>query len=211
MSTSCDSCGDELAAKQGSTLWIVLWINGAMFFVEAAAGILARSTSLLADAGDMLGDTLAYGTSIYALNRGVRWKARAALVKGVIMAAFGVGVFVEALFKLDTGITPTALTMGAVGTLALLANLVCFGLLYRHRADDVNMRSVWLCSRNDLVANLAVLGAAACVWLSGSFWPDLIVGVGIAALFFSSSFQVIREAMHVLGASTPQAETNSVG
>ena len=179
----------------------MLAINGVMFVVEMSAGVVARSTSLLADAGDMLGDTLAYSASLYALDRGARWKAKAAMVKGLIMAVFGAVVFTEALFKLDAGVTPAALTMGAVGTIALVANLICFGLLYRHRGDDINMRSVWLCSRNDVAANVAVLGAALGVWLSDSYWPDLLVGVAIAALFFSSSFQVIREAKHVLSAS----------
>lgn len=207
MSASCNDCGDDLASKQGAVLWIVLAINGAMFVVEMVAGVLARSTSLLADAGDMLGDTLAYSTSLYALNRGTHWKARAAMVKGVIMAVFGIGVFAEAAFKLQSGIIPAAITMGSVGALALVANLICFGLLYRHRGDDVNMRSVWLCSRNDVVANIAVLAAALGVWLSDSFWPDLLVGLGIAILFFSSSFQVIREAAHILNTPT-QPEAN---
>jgi cation diffusion facilitator family transporter len=179
-----------------------------MFVVEAAAGVLARSTSLLADAGDMLGDTLAYSTSLYVLNRSAHAKAKAAMVKGVIMAVFGIVVFSEAAFKVQSGITPSAVTMGAVAALALVANLVCFGLLFQHRGDDVNMRSVWLCSRNDVVANIAVMAAAFGVWISNSLWPDLLVGVGIALLFFSSAFQVIREATRILNAPEPQAQTN---
>jgi cation diffusion facilitator family transporter len=208
LSAGCDSCGDDLASRQATTLWLVLAINAVMFVVEATAGVLARSTSLLADAGDMLGDTLAYSTSLYVLNRSAHGKAKAAMVKGAIMAVFGVVVFSEAAFKIQTGITPTAVTMGAVAALALVANVICFGLLFRHRGDDVNMRSVWLCSRNDVIANVAVMTAALGVWISNSFWPDLLVGVAIALLFFSSAFQVIREATQILNAPEPQGQAS---
>ena len=139
----------------------VLFINAFLFVVEAGAGLLAQSTALLADSLDMLGDSLVYGFSLYVLRRSAEWKAMAALLKGVIMALFGIGVLIEAVHKMTVGVLPVAETMGIIGLLVLLGNGLCFMLLFRHRSDDLNMRSTWLCSRNDIIANLAVLLAAA--------------------------------------------------
>lgn len=175
-------------------LQIVLAINLVMFAVEFSAGLLASSTSLMADSVDMLGDALVYTLSLYALNRGVRWRAGAALTKGAIIAAFGVAVFIEVILKLVHGVTPTASTMLVFGVLALGANLCCLALLYRYRDRDVNLTSTFECSRNDVIANVGVLVAASGVYAFDAGWPDLVVGVLIAALFFRSAIRVLRQA-----------------
>jgi cation diffusion facilitator family transporter len=175
-------------------LWIVLAINALMFLLEGWAGLLAHSTSLLADALDMLGDALVYGFSLFVLARSVRWQASAALAKGGFMLAFGVGVLGEAAYKAFHPIMPNVEAMGVVGSIALAANLVCFFLLYRHRGDNLNMSSTWLCSRNDLIANAGVLLAAASSYSLASRWPDIIVGVIIASLFLSSALKVLGQA-----------------
>jgi cation diffusion facilitator family transporter len=197
MDACCEAKGRELVALQGRqrrVLIVVLAVNLAMFFVEFGAGVLAGSSALLADSLDMLGDSLVYGFSLYVLHRSLGWRARAALLKGGVMAAFGIGVLLEAAYHARAGAPPIVPTMAAVGALALAANAACFALLFRHRSDDINLRSTWLCSRNDLVANSAVLAAAVLVAWSGSVWPDIIVGVGIAALFLRTAASVIRES-----------------
>ena len=175
-------------------LLIVLAINLALFGVEFVTGILGHSTALLADSMDMLGDAIVYGFSLYVLARGAIWQARAAFLKGVIMALFGAGILIEVALKLMRGVVPAAELMGGVGVLALTANAVCLFLLWRRRADDVNMRSAWICSRNDVAANGGVLLAAAAVTVTGSAWPDIAVGVIVAALFGTSALDVIRDA-----------------
>lgn len=178
-------------------LIVVLAINLVMFIAEFSAGIFARSTSLIADSVDMLGDALVYVLSLYALNRGLRWRAGAAVAKGVAIAVFGVGVAVEVALKLVHGVTPIAHTMLLFGSLALAANLVCLALLYRHHNRDVNMSSTFECSRNDVIANAGVLLAAAGVYVFEAGWPDILVGAIIALLF-------IRSASHVLRVAWPQ-------
>jgi len=185
---------DKLQRGQSATLKAVLGINLIMFLVEVVAGLLAGSTALLADSLDMLGDALAYSFSLYVVARNDAWKAGSALLKGGIMAAFGFFTLGYAAWKLLNPQVPQAETIGVIGLLALLAHSLCLYLLWSHRAEDVNMRSVWLCSRNDIIANTSVLAAAAAIWLIGSQWPDLVVGVGIAALFLHSSLHVVRDA-----------------
>jgi len=185
----------NLRGEHRKVLVIVLVINALLFVVESAAGLLAHSSALLADSLDMLGDSLVYGFSLYVLWRSAEWKAKAALLKGIIMAVFGLGVLFELVQKVIAGTVPMAETMGIIGVLVLLGNGVCFLLLLRHRSDDLNMRSTWLCSRNDIIANLAVLGAAIGVKIFASPWPDVIVGCAIAVLFLSSAFSVLREAL----------------
>lgn len=193
-------CEDEscqvasLRESHGRVLWIVLGINALMFGVEGTAGWLAHSTSLLSDALDMLGDALVYGFSLFVIARSIRWQAGAALAKGGFMLAFGLFVLAEAAYKVFHPVMPSVETMGVIGTIALLANVVCFWLLYRHRGDNLNMSSTWLCSRNDLIANVAVLVAAGSAYLLASRWPDIIVGCIIAALFLRSAFSVLRDA-----------------
>ena len=184
----------ELRGQHRNVLVAVLVINAVLFIIEAAAGLLANSTALLADSLDMLGDSLVYGFSLCVLWRGVAWKAKAALFKGSIMAVFGVGVLLEVIYQTISGIVPGAGTMGIIGTLVLLGNGICFLLFYRHRSDDLNMRSTWLCSRNDIIANLSVLVAAIGVGLFEAGWPDILVGAAIAALFLKSAFTVLRES-----------------
>jgi len=185
----------DLQASHGRVLRIVLAINAVFFVMEFVTGILAHSTALLADSLDMLGDTLVYGLSLYVLSRSVKWKAGVSLAKGLVMVTFAIGVLIEAASKAAAGTTPTHEMMGIVGALALMANAFCFMLLYRHRADNLNMRSTWLCSRNDVIANTAVLVAAFGVYVSQSVWPDIVVGSGIAILFLQSALTVIRESV----------------
>lgn len=186
---------ETLRAHQSATLKWVLLINAAMFVIELAAGLMADSLSLLADSLDMLGDALVYGFSLYVVARGARMKAQAALLKGGIMAVFGLFVLGQAIYKILFPQLPAFEAIGAVGLLALAANGVCFVLLWKHRAEDINMSSVWLCSRNDIIANIAVLFAAAGVWLAHSAWPDILVGLALAALFLRSALHVLREAL----------------
>jgi cation diffusion facilitator family transporter len=184
-----------LRAEQRRVLAIVLAINATLFVVEMGAGLLARSTALLGDSLDMLGDSLVYGFSLYVLDRSERARAGAALLKGLIMAAFGGFVVAEAATKMLHPVVPLAGTMGAIGLAALAGNALCFALLRRHRSDDLNMRSTWLCSRNDLLANVSVLAAAAAVAVTGTVWPDVAVGLGIAALFLRTAAGVLRDSV----------------
>jgi cation diffusion facilitator family transporter len=190
----CCAAPAAVAADQRRVLVVVLALNAAMFLVELGAGLLAGSTALLADSVDMLGDALVYGFSLWVVGRGGRWAARGALLKGVIMAAFGAGVLLEIVFKVVRGVVPSAEVMGGVGVLALAVNGAVLALLWRRRGDDVNMRSAWLCSRNDVLANAGVLVAAVAVGASGSAWPDIVVGLAIAGLFAGSALDVLRSA-----------------
>jgi Co/Zn/Cd efflux system component len=180
--------------RQRRVLRVVLVINVAMFLAESTAGLLAHSTALLADSVDMLGDAIVYGFSLYVVARGPVWQARGALLKGVIMALFGAGVLAEVVVKLITGVVPAADAMGVFGGLALAANAVCLALLWPRRGDDVNMRSAFTCSLNDVAGNVGVLLAGAGVALTGRAWPDITVGLLIAALFVTSAVSVIRDA-----------------
>ncbi|HBG47526.1 MAG TPA: cation transporter [Deltaproteobacteria bacterium] len=201
MADCCDDKACEIEAlrgRQGSVLKAVLAINVVMFLAESAAGLIAASTALLADSLDMLGDSLVYGFSLYVIGRGARWQGVSALLKGAIMAGFGLFVLGEAAYKALYPVLPSAVIIGWVGALALFANTVCLGLLWRHRSDDINMHSVWLCSRNDIIANVSVIATAPAVWLSGSRWPDIIVGVLIAFIFLRSSiFVTFRAVRHL--------------
>jgi Co/Zn/Cd efflux system component len=211
--TMDDCCIDKASAverlreRQGATLRLVLVVNAAMFVVELVAGLLAGSVALLADSLDMLGDALVYGFSLYVVARGPVWKARAAVAKAAVMGLFGAFVLGQLVYKLVYPQLPTFETMGAVGALALAANGVCFALLWRHRAEDINMRSVWLCSRNDLIANVSVLLAAWAVWMTLSSWPDIAVGSLICAVFLRSAFLVAREARAELRLNHAQPPT----
>lgn len=198
-----DACCEvrPIEHRQRRILAIVLTINAVMFLAEFVAGIAAHSTALISDSADMLGDTIVYGFSLYVVARGPVWQARAALFKGVAMAVFTLGILIEAGFKIAEGIIPTAPLMTVVAVGALVANGSVLLFLSRHKADDINMRSAWLCSRNDVIANAAVLTAALVVRLTDSAWPDIVAGVGIAALFGSSAFDIIRAAARQRGVS----------
>ena len=199
-----DECCEvrEVPRQQRRVLHAVLWVNAAMFLAEGVAGLVAHSTALLADSVDMLGDAIVYGFSLYVIGRGVVWQARAALLKGVIMAAFGVGVLVQVAVKIAYGLTPTAELMGVVGLVALGANLFCLSLLWRRRGDDINMRSAWVCSRNNVIGNVGVLVAAVAVGLTGSPWPDIMIGLLVAAVFGRSAMRIIREATRAAAISS---------
>lgn len=189
-----DSHIAELRNRQTRMLWIVLAINAVMFVVEFTAGWLAASNALLGDSLDMLGDTLVYGLSLFVVARSTHWKAVSAGFKGTIMLGFGLLVLGDAIVKAWSGATPEHGVMAAIGALALAANTLCLLLLTRHRGDDVNMRSAWICSRNDLIANTGVLVAAGLVAWTSSRWPDVIVGGAIASLFLRSAVGVLRQA-----------------
>ncbi|CAK0746185.1 conserved membrane hypothetical protein [Gammaproteobacteria bacterium] len=185
---------DALRYRQSSTLKIVLAINACMFVIELSAGLMASSVALVADSLDMLGDAFVYAFSLYVVARGARMKAVAALFKGGIMTVFGLFVFAQAIYKIIVSQVPVFETIGIVGLLALVMNSLCLTLLWRHRSDDINMNSVWLCSRNDIIANVSVLFAGLGVWLMGSAWPDILVGFALAVLFIKSAWFVLHRA-----------------
>jgi Co/Zn/Cd efflux system component len=200
MSAHCCDHGHEPAATAASPayrriLWVALAVNLAMFFVEIGAGLAAQSVSLLADSLDFLGDAGNYGISLFVLGMALQWRARASLLKAASMAAFGAWVAVTTAQHAIAGMVPAAPLMGAVGALAFVANLGVAALLYRWRAGDSNMRSVWICTRNDAIGNLAVLAAAAGVFGSGTGWPDYLVAAIMSGLALVGAVQVARQAI----------------
>jgi Co/Zn/Cd efflux system component len=192
-----DSCCDVGPAVEDGfrrVLWVVLAINFTMFLIEGGAGIGSQSVSLQADALDFLGDSANYAISLFVLGMTMRWRTGAALSKGIAMGLFGLWVIGATIWSLVYKGQPVALIMGSVGSLALIANVVSAFLLYRYRAGDANMRSVWLCSRNDAIGNLAVVVAASGVFATGSNWPDLLVAAIMAGLALFASIKVIAHA-----------------
>lgn len=189
---------EGLREKQGRVLRIVLAINVTLFLTELSAGIVASSTSLMADSLDSLGDALVYAFSLYVLFRSERWKAGAALFKGLIMLGFGIAIGAALIHRALAPVVPVAEMIGGFGALALACNLACLILLTRHRSDDINMESVWLCSRNDIIANVGVIFASLGVAWSGSMWPDFVVGAAIAAIFLRSALYVLAQAVRTL-------------
>ena len=197
-----DSCGHHGCAAPAATqslryrrvLWIALWVNAAMFGIEIAGGLRAGSVSLLADAVDFFGDAVNYGLALLVLGMALRWRARAALFKGLTMAAFGVFVLGRAAYGAAVGTVPEAATMGLIGALALLANVAVAVMLYAWRDGDANMRSVWLCTRNDAIGNVAVMAAALGVFGTGSAWPDLAVAAVMGLLALTAARSVIGQA-----------------
>jgi Co/Zn/Cd efflux system component len=181
-------------------LWIALLINAAMFAVEIVAGVAADSRALQADALDFLGDAANYAISLGVAGMALAWRARAAMFKAVTMLAFGLWVLGSALWGFLDGTAPHAETMGLIGALALAANVAVALMLYRYRTGDANMRSVWICSRNDAIGNLAVLGAALGVFGTGQSWPDLLVATIMATLAIWGSAEVYRQARRELAA-----------
>ena len=179
-------------------LWFALIVNALMFFIELTAGFKSDSVSLLADAIDFLGDAANYGVSLAVLTMAMAWRSKAALLKGVCMLGFGFFVLGRAVWAAKTGLVPEAATMGVVGFLALAANVIVALLLYNYRTGDANMRSVWLCSRNDAFGNIAVMLAALGVFGTGTAWPDLAVAGAMAGLAMWGGWSVIQEARHEL-------------
>ena len=185
---------EKLQKRQSKVLWIILAINAVMFVVEFSGGIKASSLSLTGDSLDMLGDALVYGCSLYVIKKGKKAQARSAILKGSIMFISAIAVFARATYQLFAQTVPTVQLMGEIGILALLANLICFLLLIRHRNDNINMSSVWLCSRNDIIANTSVLVTAGLVFITGSFLPDFILGLLLTVVFAQSAGKVLTQA-----------------
>jgi Co/Zn/Cd efflux system component len=191
----CDGIGGAGETPYRRIMWAVLAINAVMFLIEAGAGLGAKSVALQADALDFLADAATYGITLLVLPMAIRWRARAALVKGASMALFGLWVLGATAYNAFFLDAPDALVMGSVGVLALLANLLCALLLFRFRGGDSNKRSAWLCSRNDVLGNLAVIVAASGVLATGTAWPDLAVALIMAALWVHAAVQIIRQAI----------------
>lgn len=187
-------CG-EAAVQYRRALWIALVANAIMFVVEIVGGIISGSVSLLADAIDFLGDAANYGLSLAVFSLGLMWRARTALVKGLSMGAYGVFILVKAAWAAAYGVAPEPFLMGAVAVLALAVNVSVAAMLYSYRHGDADMRSVWLCSRNDAISNIAVIIAAAIVFATASKWPDLVVAALMGVLGLTSSAAVIRHAL----------------
>jgi Co/Zn/Cd efflux system component len=204
MSGCCDdNCSlDRLRERQRGTLQIVLGINAVMFFVIAAAALYGKSTALLADSLDNLGDALTYGLSLYAVSRSTAVKAKVALFKGGLILFAAVAVAAQITYKLFVPSLPNFEIMRAFSLLGLAANSLCLFLLWRHRREDVNMSSVWECSRNDIVSNLSVFVAAGAVWFTGSGWPDIVVALGLVGFLLRSAIRVISSAMAERRAAT---------
>ncbi len=203
---------DGTAPAYRRRLWMVIAINGLMFLVEIVGGALAGSRALQADALDFLGDTLTYGISLAVIGMPLRVRAAAALAKGVSLLLMGMWVAGSTLWSFFVLRTPEAPVMGAIGLLALAANVASVLLLVRYKDGDANVRSVWLCSRNDAIGNVAVIGAAALVWMTGTPWPDLVVAMAMAALFTSSAMRILQQAWAEWrsaqgGGSPPESES----
>ncbi|MCF6445197.1 cation transporter [Nereida sp. MMG025] len=196
--TGC--CGHDakfegVSADYKRRLWIVIALNAAMFIVEMTAGHYAKSQALQADALDFLGDALTYGISLAVIGASIRVRTTAALAKGVSLLLMGLWVFGSTLYRVFYVGVPEAEIMGVVGALALATNLISVLLLVSYKDGDANVRSVWLCSRNDAIGNVAVMFAALGVWGTSTGWPDLIVAAIMATLFLSSAYQIVRQAL----------------
>lgn len=209
---SCCDCGSEvkfdgLSAAYKRALWAVIAINAAMFATEMAAGVMAGSQALKADALDFAGDTATYGLSLFVIGMPLVWRSRAALFKGASLAVMGLWVLASTAYQVLVLGMPQAEVMGVIGFLALAANLSSVLLLLRYRDGDANVRSVWLCSRNDAIGNIAVIAAASGVWATSTAWPDLIVAGIMASLFLWSSVQIIRQSLREIAPASvsPQA------
>lgn len=190
-----DAKFDGVSAEYKKRLWIVIALNATMFIVEMLAGHLAKSQALQADALDFLGDSLTYGISLAVIGASIRVRTNAALFKGLSLLLMGLWVFGSTIYRVFYVGVPEANIMGVVGFLALLTNLASVMLLVRYKDGDANVRSVWLCSRNDAIGNVAVMFAALGVWGTSSGWPDLIVAAVMAGLFLTSAYQIMYQAL----------------
>jgi Co/Zn/Cd efflux system component len=205
---SADCCGhnatfEGLSADYKRRLWLVIAINAAMFVVEMLAGALAGSQALQADALDFLGDTLTYGISLAVIGAPLKVRAWTALAKGLSLTLMGLWVLGSTAYHVLVVSVPRAEIMGVVGFLALAANVASVLILMRYKDGDANVRSVWLCSRNDAIGNVIVMVAAVGVWGTATRWPDLAVAAIMAALFLSSSWQILRRALTELRTGEP--------
>lgn len=210
MDDCCSRKGDELSnvahGTQRRVLVIVMVVNAVMFVAECSAGVVAHSSALIADSVDMLGDAIVYALSLYALARGPRWEAGAALAKGFIILAFGAAIVVEVGFKVSNGVTPASGIMLLFSSIALTANTLCLVLLWRFRKLNINMSSTFECSRNDIVSNIGVLIAGGLVAMLAAGWPDILVGGIIAIIFLRSAYQVIVRALPIFQGALGKVE-----
>ena len=214
----CTQCPSDIATEEQAhspnfrrVLWAALIINAGMFVVEIIASQTANSVSLQADALDFFGDAANYAISLFVLGMALHLRARASLIKGLTMGAFGLFVIANASYKALIGSTPDGVVIGSIAFVALLANVFVALLLYRYRAGDSNMRSVWLCSRNDAIGNVAVIAAGIGVFASGSHWPDLVVAGIIATLSLSAAYQVVTLALIEMRGSPSTVTDNTQG
>ncbi len=197
MSGCCDQDDSlhRLRERQRGTLLLVLGINALMFFIISAAALYGKSTALIADSLDNLGDALTYGLSLYVVSKSVTVKAKVALFKGVLILLAALVVAGQIVYKLFVPSVPLFEVMGIFSLLGLVANSLCLFFLWRHRHEDVNMSSVWECSRNDIASNLSVLLAAGAVWYTGSGWPDILIALALVVLLVRSAIRVISSAL----------------
>lgn len=200
MSEKCsDGCGsvsfEGISKTYKKILWIVIAINGGMFLVETVAGIIANSTALRADALDFLGDAATYAATLLVIGKPLKTRASVALAKGISLGLMALFVLGFTLYRVFVVGEPEAFIMGSIGLLALSANVISVLLLMRYRDGDANVRSVWLCSRNDAIGNIAVMIAGAAVFATGTMWPDIIVAFILAGLFMHSSLKITRQAL----------------
>jgi Co/Zn/Cd efflux system component len=208
MADSCCAANvrfDGLDPRYKRVLWTVIAINAVMFVVEIAAGHIAGSQALQADALDFLGDTLTYGLSLAVIGKSIQTRSYAALLKGVSLTLMGLWVFGSTAYHILVLGVPRAEIMGVIGFLALTANVASVLLLLRYKDGDANVRSVWLCSRNDAIGNVAVMGAALAVWGTTSAWPDLLVAAIMAGLFLWSSTRILQQGWQEFRAGEPVA------
>ena len=206
MSATCTSCASEHEnAAQDKTyrkiLWFALMTNGAMFVVELVAGALGQSLSLTADAMDFFSDASNYAITLIVLGMSLNVRAKAALFKGICMGLVGLYVFYSSVSHIVEGTIPRAEVMGIIGFMALVTNVVVALLLFNFRKGDANHQSIWICSRNDAIANIAVMMAGAGVWSSQTGWPDILVGLGIAGLGLWGATQIVRKSLSELKVS----------
>ena len=195
----------EISGRYRRILWVALGLNAGMFFIEIVASVIAGSVSLRADALDFLGDAANYAVALAVVGLALHWRARAALLKGSVMGMFGLWVAGSTIYSALTATVPKAEVMGAIGLLALAVNLGVAGLLYRYRSADSQTLSVWLCTSNDCIANIAVILAGAGVWATATAWPDIAVAAIIACLGLSSAVRIIRQALREMrGHSVPR-------
>lgn len=201
MDNCCHNKQNELektATRHKRVLWTVLFINLGMFFIEISFGVIADSLALIGDSLDMLGDAITYGSSILVIGMSTVKKANVAKLKAWVMMIFGLAIALKCFYRVFFPGVPNSQIMLLIGLIALFANIVCLILLTRHRDDDINMKSVWVCSRNDIIANVSVLGAAGLVYISNSFIPDLVVGIGLTFLFIKSAFGIFKDVERTL-------------
>lgn len=190
-------------------LWIVLALNSIMFFVEVYAGLKAHSSAVLADSLDMLGDAMVYSLSLWSLQKTNLWKGKVSQFKGFIMAGLATLVIGESMWKIFSPVETAGMLMLVIGAVALMVNLVCFALLNRHKKDGINLRSAWICSRNDLLANSGVILGGILVLTTDSKWPDIIIALAIGVYVLKSSVQVIRESREVINEDKKHAHSNT--